>query len=552
VQSFRELEALLALCQAASLVHDRDGADQLLLQLSLHLPDIHSQAFAPSPFLWTLEPSPWEVVTQCLASSILSLGLNNPSLRHKVVGAINAYVEKWSDYARFLVTSQSEGEVWDEPVVEGKIVGTLVLVSSLLGFFEAATQHTHLWTSQERLALIRVIKAALSGRFMTVLETGLSIIRNSKSQQRQVKEWRQYLKHYAAISRPLGAMLVQEGFMKLVRCSVSLLVVEPSDLHGRDVLLALSEKHSLLEIRTIRVADDVLGLYADIAADQMKLLEDESDFLRIGSAWQQRLAFTVKADALKTFLCCALLNEEIADPDILMATLQNSLEDAVQMADRNMSKVVLRTLTVLAKTSNAVASGLSKSLPRLIVQGGLTQETASEAADCLAIVLRTLPQDAVISTLYSLGNVVSAKSGADGAFTSSPVNDISTKGTRSSEPYSQRPAGSSISLSLSDPEETSVVYGVVLRTITRIANSFKDEKIIALAQSIIIQKIGKVGVPVDAAIIIETAMLGSNSGANEFRSLLRLYVKICRDAMLQENSAIVQAVGKSFRTLSCT
>ena len=330
--------------------------------------------------------------------------------------------------------------------------------------------------------------------------------------------------------------------MDLVKASVSTLVVEPTLLKGKNVLAALEDGQELPRTNVNSVDDDMVGGFAEIAAQQMKLLEDDSDFLQLSSRWQQRLAFTVKADTLTSFLCCTLLNDEIADPEVLMNTLENSLNDPVEMSDAHLATVVLRSLAILAKTSTVIATGLSRSLPRFIVQSGLTRETASIAAKCLSSILNLLPQDVVISTLYSLGNAISAGSTTDRNLTSSPFPDGGAKVNRSNGPYIHQLPGSSISLSLSDPEETSVAYGIVIQTITQVASSCKDEKITALAQSMLIQKLGRVNLPVDATIIAETAVLGVHSGLNEFRSLLKLYAKLSHDGLVQENAVIVKAV----------
>jgi phosphatidylinositol 4-kinase len=56
-----------------------------------------------------------------------------------------------------------------------------------------------------------------------------------------------------------------------------------------------------------------------------RVLEDGSDYLQLSSAWQQRLAFSVKAFALEAFLHCMVIDEEIADAETLLGWLEDSL-----------------------------------------------------------------------------------------------------------------------------------------------------------------------------------------------------------------------------------
>src|SRR5438046_8991959 len=54
----RELEVLLALCEAALSLKDLNHAEKLVSQLASYLPEAHIQLFASSPFLHEIQPSP--------------------------------------------------------------------------------------------------------------------------------------------------------------------------------------------------------------------------------------------------------------------------------------------------------------------------------------------------------------------------------------------------------------------------------------------------------------------------------------------------------------
>ncbi|RQM06895.1 hypothetical protein DH86_00000031 [Scytalidium sp. 3C] len=283
---------------------------------------------------------------------------------------------------------------------------------------------------------------------------------------------------------------------------------------------------------------------ADIAADEMSLLEDGADYLRLGSAWQQRLAFSVKAAALISYLNCALLNEDAAEPDILMSWLENTLADPVQMADETLAKVVLRSMALISKLSPAYATTVTKILPRFIVHGGTTSQTIKVASSCLAYVLQLLSQDAIISTLYTLGNVLSRESNSERGHTShSSVNGDSPADRSSGSTFyaGKQSTGSATSLTITGEEDATAVYGNVIQAICSIAISCKDPKITALAQSMLAQKITK-NKTVEARIITEAAALSLSGGTSEFRSLLRVYLKLTHDAVVNNDEVILGAV----------
>lgn len=526
-------------------------AAQLLPQLTSYLPEAHVQNISVPLSTPGLDPSPWEVLTYHLSTAVLSLGLRNPSARHYVTNTINRYIQTWEQSAHYLcnMTLEEEEEMHDP--AGGMVSRVVVLAISMLGFLEAATKNAHFWTAGERMVIIQTLRNALSERFFVTLETSLSMMRNARRGHGQWRTWKHYLKRYAAIGRPLGATLLQLGFIQYTAACASLQVMPSQQLRDQDVLELLfqCEKLPPLHDEALDVPIDAL---IEIAADNIRLLNEESDYLRMGSAWQQRLAFAVKANALKCFLCCTIIDEDLADSESLISWLEATLSDQVQVADELLATVVFKSMAILAKTSAAVASSMSRTLPRLIVQGGLDPRTASIAAECLASVLQTLPQDATITTLYSLGNVLSAPTGAPGMIdrnmTASPYlepQQPKLNGNGNGTIYtSDRPGGSVISLAPAD-EEPSVIYLSIVEAVVLIANSCKDDKIAALAISMLVQKIGKLSAEVDAAILVEGATLVMRSAPSEFRGVLKLYSRLCHDALTNGNSLRLDAIMKA-------
>jgi phosphatidylinositol 4-kinase len=81
-----------------------------------------------------------------------------------------------------------------------------------------------------------------------------------------------------------------------------------------------------------------------------------------------------------------------------------------------------------------------------------------------------------------------------------------------------------------------------VQTICGIAAAFKDEKITALAQSMLQQKLEKVNTGVDARIISGAAALALEGGQLEFRSLLKLFSKLCHTGVVDNQLFLLEAV----------
>ncbi len=519
-----------------------DNADRLLKQLSPYLLEAHAQLIGPSPFLRLIEPSPWEALSYNLTSALLTIGIRHPDLHDPVFVCITGYLRNCLSTVNTASgnTPHSERSSSENGIEESLEIAAVSV--SLLGFLEAASLYTNFYSVSEMYDLVDLLRQILDENLMVSVEGVFSSIRTSESTSRILMDWKSYTKRYAASGRPLGAMLLQRGFMRLLVSCSSLQVSPAGKLQKTDIFEILTAEEDFTPYEQQNATISLLELLSDVAAESMRLLEDGSDYLQLGSAWQQRLAFAVKAHTLHTFLNCMVIEDDIADADVLLSWLEDTMADPIQMADDTLACVVLKSMAVIAKFSPAIASNLSRSLPRFIVQGGVKGETVIVAARSLTLVLRMLPPDAMITGLYSLGNVLSARAGTDRAIGSSDVPNGTASSSKNMAQFTQHSTGSAISLDLSGEEETSAAYGNIVRTIVSIANICQDDKITALAQSMLIQKLGRVSLAIDLHIITETARLATVGGFVEIKSLLKLYAGLGHDAIVLGNQVLLDTV----------
>jgi phosphatidylinositol 4-kinase len=157
-----------------------------------------------------------------LTSAILQLGSRHDQLRSQVTDTLASYVQGWSATAAELSAIQlDDGDESSDYTANGELSQVIIHSLSLLGFLDAAAEHVRFWNAQERLRFVQELKVALSERFYLAFETALSIARNARSHQHGLREWKRYAKHYAAIGRPLGAMILHDSFLKVVVTSAS-------------------------------------------------------------------------------------------------------------------------------------------------------------------------------------------------------------------------------------------------------------------------------------------------------------------------------------------
>ena len=428
---------------------------------------------------------------------------------------------------------------------EGATQKLASLSVSLLGFLRGASTFTVFWDTSELLAVTDILRNIFIEEVLIQTEGIFSSIRTSEHKSAQQKEWKGFVKRYAAAGRPLGAILLQHAFLQFLTSASALQLLPASILQRQEALDALM---SLKAQPVVEASEDtaiLIKVISDIAVDQIHLLKEGADYLQLGSAWQQRLGFSLKASTLITFLICSIVDEEIADFDVLVSWLDETIADPVQMADDDLADVVLRIMTITARLSPEVAVSLSRSLPRFIVQGGIKGKTVEVVASSLTSILRHLSQDAIITSLYSLGNVLSAGSKGDQRNGIAQTHKVNGHVGRNLEDYNQHAAGSAISLDLDADDDPGLAYSNIIRAVVLMATSCRDEKIAALALSMLLQKLGRINSAVDIHIISETATLAVQGTSAELKSLLKLHSRLSHEGVLQNNNATLTAIAKA-------
>lgn len=528
------------------------SAQKLSRHLVPYLLDAHTQVFAPSPFFRRIEPSPTESLSYHVTAALLSLGMRHADVHQSVSDSISAFLTACAHAAEGVSRADDGDDEDEDPGSVEDAARAATIAIALLGFLDAACAQANFWRSGGRLGLVMRVRDLLSQPFLVAVEAAFSTIRNAHPHERHAKEWKRWVRHYEDAGRPLGAMLLQRSFMRLLVGATSLLVAEEDALRDSHVLDIIMSGNGLRRPLTARSAEAdfrSVEFYATAAIDQMNYLESSADFDSLSPA-KQRLAFSVKACALVSYLNACTLNDDAADGEVLMAWLEDALGDAAGMADAELAPAVLKSMALLCRVSPSYAVNVSRLLPRFIVQSGAKSHVVAVASKALAFVLQMLSKDAVITTLYTLGNVLSP--GNDRPVTSGASGDPRSDGHDASHIYAGgQPTGSSISLQVSDEGESLVIQGNVVQAICEIASACQDEKITGLAQSMLAQKIVKLNSPVDARLITGAAVLALSGGQSEFRYLLKRYAAVAHDAVMENKEGVLQAVGRPSRATKC-
>ncbi|CAZ86484.1 unnamed protein product [Tuber melanosporum] len=523
--SLREFEVLLALCKAAPLLQSHESAERLRRQLSPYLVESYGQKLSPSPFFRDIEPSPWECLTSHLTGTLLSLGLKFPSLREKIIDTIHTYLDNAA------ASSATELD-------EGDALAFAPLVLSFLGFLDSCAKHANFWFSDERVSLISQIRDVLSENYLSNVEAVFAVVRNSDSQEAYLKPWKILLRRYSAAGKSLGAMLIQREYMKLVVAATSLMVVEEPVLQGQQILDTIMSDREV----SANTEEDpsTIEFFVEVASGGIALMEDGAEYAR--SEWQQQLGFSMKALALIAYSNCLFLNENVADLEQLLKWLATTMSDGAQLSNGELASTVLKLLSILSNNDPQSTPNFVSTLHKFIVEGSgpTNQSTVRVAGKCLAYVLKFLPQDVTITTLNTLGHVLSS---------SNPERALKAERL---QPFDQLTMGSTLSLAAGGEEDRLYVYSSIIETIVKIIESCKDEKMVSLGQHILVQRLNKVSAAVNAKILTGLASLALKSSPTDFKSVLQVYNKMGTDAVWQDDVGIIRAIFDARMTLAAS
>ena len=485
-----------------------------------------------------LHRAPWQITTKEVVGALLLLGQKFPELRHDVNASILVYLRSCEELTK------EEPQAQGGHRYAGHIRSThihLVFATSVLGFLGAAAEHCICWTSEEQFDILSALSKLITEESIVAIEAAFSAVRN-QSGQHPSSTSALFEQASEALSQPGGALIIKREYARLVETFAALTVLPSIDIRSDDILQCLMRRKSN---STGHSPDTALcELLADVAVQGFAGLDEGSDYLQIGTVWQQERAQEVKGSYFTTYLCCVIADDEIADQELLLSWLESTLTESDRIAQDNIDCIVLRCLACLAKESEQTAANLTRSLPRMLIHRKLARNVGQTAAQCLLYVLKLLSTDAVITTIWGLGNSLSGDGRKEVSMNGGLSNGHRSDGSGFGDANGSVTIGSTVSL-IEETRACSIHnQTIIIDAIVTIARGFGDPKITALAISLLIQKITKVNRVVDLAIITGSAELGVASAITEFKTLLRFYRRLISEGIEQEQEAILHAVSR--------
>jgi len=216
------------------------------------------------------------------------------------------------------------------------------------------------------------------------------------------------------------------------------------------------------------------------------------------------------------------------------------LSDNTQMSHTDLGTATLDAIAAISMNCHEHTSNLNRALRTYIINANdshadKTSPMVCVAAKRLAWCLSAISTDKVVSTLYSLVNIL--------ASTPVPNADRSVVSLRPRAALSpmildQHAVASSISLSIKTDDQRQRIYSNVIDAIAEMVCELRDEKIAELMISLLGQKFGRVNEGVDKSLVWALAKISKIVKEKDFRRILKLQGRARIDPSTTSHSLI--------------
>ena len=418
----------------------------------------------------------------------------------------------------------------------------LIALFCLLGSVQAILTNLRTGSSLFFSRLIPVIRLLVDEQLLVNVELLLSSFlaeKNSgKLSSTSIRQPIDYSIHhllrvqssYMKKGKPLSAHLIQHQVLKVLEhvCYVSSSQGEPSP--GFLPLNNFPKRFANLGITA-------LTSMSDLVISQLQSAEVSADFIKFKNLPLQDITLELKATCLR-LICVSLITTHGTDARFLsfLNVIRSVMVDPVQMSHRELSDACLNVVAAISINCQDYATELNRLLRNFIVSiSNPSPYTVCVAAQRLAWCLDAVSKDKIVSTLYSLVNVLTSGPNERGATSLHPRAALSLLN------IDQHAAASSISLSLNNEDQRQQACHNVIDAIAEMVCELSDEKIAELMISLLGQKFGRVSEGVDRSLVWGLAKISRIVKEKDFRRILKLHAKARADPSIG-NSSLVDTV----------
>lgn len=493
---------LLALARSAGHLQDQSQALKLVRVLGRYLCENPLQRYNNSSSIRNIKPSPWQVSTKCLVRAIIELqskfGYDSSVLEESHI-ILNRYLE--IIFSAFLSPETFEDPSQFFPVL-----------FSIQGFLEGVSSRVLLLPYSFINRFLFKLKEVFTTDFFLTVESTVgkynaklaredysTALKNLNLSSSSDHVWEYYVEIYARSNLQLGALQINYYICQFTHAVSAKLINSKSLSIDLFDLLTIDPQRN--EIETFD--DETVQLVLDLTLSQITNLDEGADYIELGSPEKINLAYSMKASALQVIGALVHLKQYPADEAVKLVV--SSISHDYGMSNPIFAVCVFKLASLLILYNDEIGSIIIKYLSHFITIPTVTSNLVKECAGSLVFGLKTMSQDVVVSTIYTLINALAVDPD-----TGSAVNTISR-------------TSSMVGTDGTVTEAAHVnLYRNAITAVVAIASKYGDEQVAGLACTVLNQKVNS-SVALDREVFLGMCDLIVYVSEKEFRTIWKSF-----------------------------
>lgn len=564
---------MIALASSAEGIKDKDQAKKLLNQLSAYFLEAPAQKLVNSPLLRRIKPSPWHVLSKLVTSAVLILGFKFEELRLESSTLISEYLD--------IVQ-----KIWKLKENNRELDELFPVLYSLVGFLEALRLHAAMFYSFSFLLdTIKKVQDVINDGFL--LQVATSISSSHGDYELQVPSpnplWLYCFQPYQS-----GALLVSHYQCEFYRAVAKLYLRDYDNNSNQSilsVLLNISDESEQPDGSLTFEQLEVLTILKDFSISQIGSLDVGVDYIELTSPENVDIALSIKSAAMEIIAVSAYF--QVIDTRLASQLVESSYGDEHSMSKRDLALTTSKFGSWLCLRNDPISQSLVRNIPNLVLNPSIDEELTDGIVSGLAYGFRNLSQDMIVSTIYTLVNMLTADAGPEASlmmgkksrtFTSvdqlshrlmngtmnGHLNEVAqTNGTARHEHNHLVGNGlngannqangvvngadaasmdsSNILRKIAEDRQTLLYKKVVIALVT-IAAKIEDNEVSILVATVLFQKLNSVSRRLDHIVLDGLSKLGPYLSEREFKLILRIYATMEAAAAKIKEEALLETV----------
>ncbi|CAK9437233.1 uncharacterized protein LODBEIA_P16110 [Lodderomyces beijingensis] len=550
----KEYEVLIALCDATKKTMKVNNQVKILIdKFKVYLFELPDQKFAYNILSNSVAVSPWTLLSEKLTSGLINLAYQaNKVYFDEVVEIFHQFIDKFFDN------------------VEPEFSNFL----TLMGFIEGLNKNAHFLSFSSRtFKIFTMLDASVDNfEFLCDVESYSDFLYDEPNEYSELRD-RDYTINFSPI-------LYLEKLAKLM-CSIINAIIGNKDESLLSCLLAkvahtydhnshngqgqpkLNGKAKEGGLEFTRANMEIIKILSDLALRKVEFLDRGETYIVYSTFNRLKLGYLAKSYSLQV-LSCSMFTDNLD-----LKTSRNLFKSCIEirdvMLDPDLGLTVFEFGSLLVFKDETVGPLLTRVFTSVVANPKLQSQYCLEASKSVGLAGKRLSQDAVVTTIYSLTNLLfvsneglslhskSARRVAKNmtGLETGSIKDLSPVSSRrtSVSDVSQVFSKAAVSSEYDENDYRKVCENAVT-AIIEVSDACDDETVPALACTILSQKVTKIDSAIGPLILKGLSSCAPFLPEREFVILIRLLNKMSSDALEKKNTALLASLTEAKITLA--